>query len=339
MPHKMINLALQGGGAHGALTWGVLDKLLEDNRIGFDCISATSAGAVNAAVLAQGLINDDRDEARELLRVYWKAISDAGTLYSPIKLSLLESMMHVMPNESISFFMFDSITKLLSPYEFNPLDINPLRDIVESLVDFEKIKQLKNPKLLISATNVCTGKIKIFQKEEITLDAIMASACLPFLFKTVHIDNEDYWDGGYMGNPALFPLIYHASAPDILIVHINPIHRDKSPKTASDIMNRINEVSFNSSLMRELRAVAFVTQLLDNGWIKKAHEKKVRRIYLHGIRADKDMEQYHVASKFNTEWPFLLSLFEKGRQLADEWINTHIDSIGIRSSMDLNEYL
>ena len=311
---KILNLALQGGGTHGALAWGVLDRLLEDKRIEIGSISATSAGAMNAVVLAQGMALGGREAARELLQCFWKRISDAGEMFSPVKLSPIEHTFGIVPELTSTFFMFDVITKLLSPYQFNPAHFNPLREIVDSMVDFDLIRACNIPRLFICATNVRSGKVKVFKNGEISLDAIMASSCLPFLFQAVHINDEYYWDGGYMGNPALFPLIYNSDCQDILIVHINPIQREDVPQTAAEIINRMNEVSFNSSLMREMRAVAFVSELLDKGWIKEEHIASVKRMHMHAIRADKVMQGYSVASKLNTDWRFILHLFEQGRE-------------------------
>ncbi|KTD45795.1 esterase [Legionella rubrilucens] len=336
---KTINLALQGGGTHGALAWGVLDRLLEDGRIDIDCISATSAGAMNAVILAQGMANGGPDEARDLLAHFWKTISDAGVFFSPVKVTWLEQWLGITPEFSQGYFLFDMMTKLFSPYEFNPGNVNPLRDIVESLVDFNQISQSKALRLFICATNVRTGKIKVFQNEEIGLDAVMASSCLPFLFQAVQVKEDFYWDGGYMGNPALFPLIYESHHNDILIIHINPIQREKLPQKASEIINRMNEVSFNSSLMREMRAVAFVSKMLDEGWIKDEYAQTMKRIYMHAIRADKAMENYSVASKLNTDWEFILHLFDLGRHLADDWLKENLIHLGKRSSIDINEYL
>lgn len=336
---KRINLALQGGGTHGALAWGILDYLLEDGRLVIDSICATSAGATNAAVLAQGMLNGGNDGARQLLRDFWKAISDAGQLYSPLKLSQTEQLFHIKPEHSAAYWLFDTLTKMYSPYQFNPFNFNPLRDILGSFVDFDQIKAARSPDLYLSATNVKTGKIKIFHNEEISLDAVMASACLPFLFQSVEIQGEYYWDGGYMGNPAIFPLIYHSNVDDVLIIHINPILRDEVPESAADIMNRINEISFNSSLMREMRAIAFVTRLLEDGWIKEAFRHQMKSVKVHAIRADKVMQTFSVASKLNTDWEFMQALFAKGRELAKQWLDEHYEHVNHRSSIDLNEYL
>lgn len=336
---KTINLALQGGGTHGALAWGVLDRLLEDGHIDMDCISATSAGAMNAVVLAQGMADGGPEKARELLAYFWKKISEAGVFFSPVKVNWLEQWMGITPEFSQGYFFFDMMTKLFSPYEFNPANINPLRDILDSLVDFKQISQNKHLRLFICATNVKTGKIKVFQQDDVSLDAVMASSCLPFLFQAVQIQDEYYWDGGYMGNPALFPIIYNSNYNDIVIIHINPIQRDTMPRKASEIINRMNEVSFNSSLMREMRAVAFISNMLDQGWIKDEYAKKMKRIFMHAIRADKVMENYSVASKLNTDWDFIVHLFDQGRHLADDWIRDNVIHLGKRSSIDINEYL
>ncbi|VEG91520.1 patatin-like phospholipase family protein [Legionella spiritensis] len=336
---KIINLALQGGGAHGALAWGVLDKLLEDGRIEFDSISATSAGAMNAVILTQGIASGGNRGARELLHRFWKEISDVGQIYSPVHITQYEQLLNIAPELSPTYFLFDMMTKLFSPYQFNPINFNPLRDILESMVDFKQVRTCKSPRLHISATNVRTGKIKVFNNEEISLDAIMASSCLPYLFQSVNIGSESYWDGGYMGNPALYPLIYNSKSPDILIVHINPIQREEVPQSASEIINRINEISFNSSLMREMRAIAFVSKMLDEGWLKEEYAKKMKRMFIHAIRADKAMEESSVASKFNTDWEFILLLHDVGRELATTWLEQNFNHLGVSSSIDINEYL
>lgn len=336
---KYINLALQGGGAHGALAWGVLDRLLDDDRIAFDSISATSAGAMNAAVLASGLATGGKEGAREALYQFWKEISEVGKFFSPIKKFPIEEFMGVNVDQSMTAMMFDSLSRVFSPYQFNPFNFNPLREVLQHNVDFERIKAYKHLKLFISATNVQTGKIKVFDNSEISVDAIMASACLPFLFQSVHIEDSYYWDGGYMGNPALFPLIYHSDCRDILIVHINPIYRKTLPESATDILNRVNEISFNSSLMREMRAVAFVTQLLDDGWIKEEYRDKIKRIFIHSVRADITMQEYSVASKLNPDWDFLQLLYKEGQQEGNEWLSQHFDALGKKSSIDIKDYL
>lgn len=336
---KTINLALQGGGAHGALAWGIIDKLLEDGRVKIDSISASSAGAMNATILAYGLAKGGNDHARETLYNFWKMISKQGELYSPISPTPIEELFNVKIENTFSYLFFDMLTKVFSPYQLNPANFNPLRDILEKNVDFDMLRNCKELKLFLSATNVKTGKIKVFDNKELSVDAVMASACLPFLFQTVEVDNEYYWDGGYMGNPPIFPLIYNSDCRDILILHINPIFRDTVPKTAADILNRVNEVSFNSSLMREMRAINFVTRLIDDDLIKDKAKDQFKRIFIHAIRADHTMESYSVASKLNPQWKFLKHLYEIGRSQAEQWLKENFNKIGKKSSIDFSEYV
>lgn len=336
---KTINIALQGGGAFGALAWGVLDRLLEDGRIRFDAVSATSAGAMNAVLLAQGLATGDHDKARELLGKFWKMISEAGELYSPIKRTPLEEMLGIPTELSASYLFFDTLSHVFSPSQLNPFNINPLRDVLEKNVDFEQMRSSKKLKLFISATNVKTGKIKVFENQEISADVVMASACLPTLFQEVQIGDEYYWDGGYMGNPAFFPLFYHSECKDILIVHILPIYRNALPEKQAEILNRINEVSFNSSLMREMRAIAFINRILDNDWLKDEHKHNIRRVYMHAIRVDDLLQSSSFASTLDVSWPFIEYLFNEGRQHASIWLAENFSKIGKKSSIDMNEYL
>lgn len=329
---KTVNLALQGGGAHGAFTWGVLDRLLEDDRIAFEGISATSAGAANATVLAYGLTLGGREGARAALRDFWRRVSHAAT-FSPLQPSLLDRLTHNHGLEnSPAHLVFDIMSRLLSPYQLNPLNYNPLRKVLEAVVDFERLRRSTAVRLFLSATNVRTGKVRIFSCQEVTVDAVLASACLPFLHQAVEIDGEAYWDGGYMGNPAIFPLIYHCRSPDVVIVHINPIERPDVPNTARDIMNRINEISFNSSLMREMRAIAFVSRLIEEG---KLAETDVKRMRIHAVEAQDVMQGLGVASKLNADWEFLLHLHEIGRERASAWLEGDFAHVGERSGVDL----
>lgn len=330
---RPVNLALQGGGAHGAFTWGVLDRLLEDKRIAFDGVSATSAGAMNAAVMACGLTLGGREGARDALAGFWRGISDAGT-WSPFQPSLLDRMVgdHSL-RRSPAFFAFDAVTRLLSPYEFNPLNINPLRAVLLRCVDFDALRSTTCPlKLFLCATNVRTGKVKIFDNSEVSVDAVLASACLPSLFQAVEISGEAYWDGGYMGNPPIFPLIYGCQSRDVLVVHINPLRREWLPCSASEILNRVNEISFNSSLMREMRAIHFVTRLIDEGYVC---DGSLRRMLIHSIAADDDMSAIGAASKLNSDWQFLTDLRRIGRRRADEWLAANFERIGVESTVDL----
>ena len=334
---KKINLAFQGGGAHGAVTWGVADRLLEDDRLAIDAISGCSAGAVNAAAVAYGLHKGGAEGAREILDHLWKSISEAGQYYSPVRANPFPVVSFGGSDllNAWTYQAFDAVTRTLSPYQFNPFDINPLRDILDGCIDFESLRHCEATKLFVAATNVRTGKVQVFETRDISTDVICASTCLPFLFKAVEINGEHYWDGGYMGNPVLFPFFYEAESSDVVIVHVNPIEREELPKTAPDIMNRVNEISFNSSLMRELRAISFVHKLLDDGWIKDEYRDRLRDIRIHSIRSDKAMADYDISTKFRTDWKFLSELKEKGRAIADDWLKENCNAVGERSSVDL----
>lgn len=329
---KSVNLALQGGGAHGAFAWGVLDRLLEEEAIAFEGISATSAGAVNAVVCAYGLTVGGREGARSALREFWRQISCAALL-SPLQPSLYDRLTGNRKLEtSPAYLLLHILTQVVSPYELNPFNYNPLLDVLERQVDFERLRLGAQVKLFLSATNVRSGKIRVFENHEMSAKVVLASTCLPFMFQAVEIDEEYYWDGGYMGNPALFPLIYHCDTSDIVVVHINPICRPDVPKTAAEILNRINEISFNSSLMREVRAVEFLNKLIEDGGSHVSHIKKVR---LHAVEADEIMQGLGVASKLNADWAFLLELYKIGRSKADEWIRNELSNVGVRSTVDV----
>ena len=229
---KQVNLALQGGGAHGAITWGVLDRLLEEKNLEIDSISGASAGAVNATALAYGIHLNGPDGAKETLETLWRTISEVGTLYSPVKKTPFDTLLTGFNlTDSISYRMFDAFTRTLSPYQFNPFNIDPLRNILEKIIDFDRLRACTKSRLYLSATNVRTGKVHVFGTPDVSVDVVSASACLPFLYKAVEIDGEHYWDGGYMGNPVLFPFFYEADASDVIVVHVNPIERDTVPKT------------------------------------------------------------------------------------------------------------
>jgi NTE family protein len=333
---KTINLALQGGGSHGAITWGVIDRLLEDDRIAIEAISGASAGAVNAAALAFGLFDGGPARARQTLNDLWRMIAEVGAFYSPVRRTPLEIAADDNSLEdSISYQFFDIFTRLYSPYQFNPFNINPLRGILHRCIDFDRLRQCTSTKLFLSATNVRTGKVHIFRTKDASIDAVLASACLPFLFRAVEIDGEAYWDGGYMGNPVLFPFIYEADAQDVVIVHVNPIERNEIPVTAPDILNRINEISFNSSLLRELRAIAFVQKLLEEGWIKEEHRHQLRKLRIHSIRSDDAVADLSVATKFNVDWRFLTTLRDRGRAIAEGWLQQNFDFLDEQSSVDI----
>lgn len=333
-PEKTINLALQGGGAHGAFAWGVLDRLLEEESIKFEGVSACSAGAMNAVVLAYGLSLGGRDGAKTALTNFWRRISHSS-IFSPLQPSAFDRLTHNHSLESSpAFLLLDLLTRVMSPYQFNPLNFNPLRDVLEQVVDFELLQNECAVKLFLSATNVRTGKVKVFDNKHVNIDSVLASACLPFLFQAVEIDGEHYWDGGYMGNPAIFPLIYNCESTDVVVVHINPINRDTVPYTANEIMNRINEISFNSSLMREMRAIAFVTKLIDE---QKVRDGSLKRMFIHSIEAEDFMRGLSVSSKLNPDWEFLTHLRDIGREQADAWLAENSHKLNSESTINFAE--
>jgi NTE family protein len=337
---KRVNLALQGGGAHGAFAWGILDKFAEDGRLDIEGLSATSAGSMNAVVYAQGRMNGGLDGARAALEKFWRDISDAGQSFSPVRASGWEALLGLGLEQSPAYVLFDALTRTFSPYQFNPFNFNPLRDVLAKNVDFDAVHACRCVELFICATNVRTGQPRIFRNREVTLEAVLASACLPFLFQAVEIDAEHYWDGGYMGNPALYPLFNHTHSRDIVIAHINPIFRPQLPTTAPEIQNRLNEITFNSSLLRELRAIAFVTKLIEQDWLKDEHRDKLKHILIHSIRADESLCDLTVASKFRTDWEFLCRLRDLGRAAAARWLEASFDHVGYHSTVDLrSEYL
>ena len=332
---KRINLALQGGGAHGAFAWGVMDKFLEDGRIEIEGISGTSTGSMNAVVYAYGALKG-KDAARTVLHDYWQAISNAGQRYSMVKQTPWEQMFGGWSMErSIASEGFKLLTSTFSPYQLNPMNFNPLRELLDAHVDFEELVTSRATKLFLSATNVRTGKVRVFHTREITADVVLASACLPFLFQAVEIDGEHYWDGGYMGNPALYPLFYHTDSRDVVILQINPVERAGPPTQSSEIANRVNEITFNSALIKELRSVYFVQQLLDQGKIKEEYRDDFKYMLIHSIRADSALSDLPVSSKFAYEWDFLTMLRDRGRDCASEWIDRYFKDIGIRSTVDL----
>ena len=339
-----INLALQGGGAHGAFTWGALDRLLEEGDIEIDGLTATSAGAMNAAAVKRGWVMAGRDGAREWLERFWLKLTG---LDGPCSEAVIDWLRTVSPTPALTARLLeyspavvtaDAITRVLSPYQFNPTNYHPLRAVVEEMLDADGFGSTTGPKLFINATNVRDGKPRVFVGAEITADAILASACLPTLYQAIEIDDpktgrrEAYWDGGYTGNPALYPLFYHTRTPDLLIVHINPLHREELPKTASEIVSRINEVSFNASLLHELRAIAFVNRLLDQGVIP---EGKMKRNNIHSISDDKLMNMLGMATKLTISRTLLLQLKDAGRAAMDTFLAERRQDLGKQSSVNL----
>jgi NTE family protein len=331
MPPKSINIALQGGGSHGAFTWGVLDRLLEEKQITFEAVTGASAGAMNAVVLADGLAHGCSAYAREKLRAFWQAVA-ALARTSPLQRAPMDVWRGVWNlDNSPAFLWFDMLSRLASPYDLNPFDYNPLKDLLKAHVDFDRVRT--SPlQVFISATKVETGRPKVFERSTLTPEHVMASACLPHLYQAVEIDGVPYWDGGYMGNPPLWPLFDHSQSDDVLIVQINPITRTGVPKSARDILNRMNEITFNTSLLHELRSIDFVGRLIDAG---RMQGTGYRRVFVHMISDEALMSSLGASSKLNAETSFLTLLFESGRKAASGWLEAHLSALGNRSSIDL----
>jgi NTE family protein len=321
---KRVNLALQGGGAHGAFTWGVLDYLLEDGRLVFSGVSGASAGAVNAVMLADGLARGGPQEARKRLAEFWRAASLGGGLPGPQR-AVLDRLLALIPAGGSPVQVFvDAMSRLMSPYDFNPLNINPLKDLIERFVDFDAIRNDRALELFIAATNVHTGRLRVFRRDDVSADVVMASAALPHVFRAVEIEGVPYWDGGFTGNPAILPLI-SSNTDDVLLVQIAPLTRDETPVSARDILNRVNEISFSSSLAAELRALEYVGR----GDGRSASGIHVHRILLDGL--DKRLS----GSRLKTDYDFFALLHRAGRRAARRFLDRHFQDIGRRSTLDL----
>jgi NTE family protein len=333
---KRINLALQGGGAHGAFTWGVLEHLLSDERLVVEGISGTSAGAVNAVMLADGLARGGRAEAQKRLADFWRAVSNNGNL-PPLQRAVVDRLLSFVPLEGSPMQAWlDVLSRYFSPYDFNPLNINPLRELFDRFVDFEALRAFSDLQIFISATNVQTGRVRIFSREKITAEAVMASACLPLLFRAVEIDGVPYWDGGYLANPVIFPFFGTTKTEDVLVVQINPLVRQKTPTSAGEIMNRINEITFNSSLLAEYRAIEFVARLIDQGRLPRGiRPGQYRRVNVHRIVLDRFGTQFDTFSKISTDYDFFEMLHVIGKRAARRFLDEHFDDIGVRSTVDL----
>ena len=333
---KPLCIALQGGGAHGAFTWGVLDRLLEEDSMVTEAMCGTSAGAVNAVTCAYGLHVGGPLKAKELMEKLWHKVAMSGSfLFKPSIVDQLFGNGDI--HNSPGFMMFNSISQFLSPYNFNPLNYNPLRDILTDLIDFDDLKLYNKKKLFICATNVKTNRAKIFTNSEISVDAVLASACLPFLFQAVEIEGQYYWDGGYMGNPPIFPLITNTNVRDIVLIKINSININSVPTSARDIADRVNEISFNSSLINEMKLIHYRNELIRNG-ILTTDNKTNREIFVHTISGYEALSQMSQSSKMNISWEFLLSLKEKGRQTAEKWLQTSYQEVGLKSTFDVEEH-
>ncbi|MFA7666403.1 MAG: patatin-like phospholipase family protein [Burkholderiaceae bacterium] len=315
----VVNLGLQGGGSHGAFTWGVLDYLLEDGRIDFEGLSGASAGAMNAVVLAYGWLENGRDGAREALDRFWRSVGGTPSIFGSGTLGVWG----------------DLLARTFSPYQLNPANLNLMRGILASQIDFARLRSESPFKLFVAATNVRTSQVRVFNAAELSVDVLLASSCLPTVFHTVIIDDEPYWDGGYMADPPLFPFFYQCVTRDLLLVLINPIERDEVPRSPSDIFDRLNEITFNAALVSEIRAIAFVQKLLGEGWLKPEFESALTPVMMHAVRADGILSGLGADSKFTTAMPFLLDLRDRGRQAAAEWLEQSLPDVGRRSSIDV----
>jgi NTE family protein len=330
----LVDFALQGGGAHGAFTWGVLDRLLEEPWLRIDGISGTSAGAMNAAVLIDGHADEGADGARAALEHFWQRVSRAALL-SPLRRTPLDVLLGRWTlDHSPVFVAMDLMARLFSPYDLSPGGANPLRNILAETVDFDRLAQA-SIKLFVTATNVRTGRGRVFRNSEITPDVLLASACLPTLFQAIEIDGESYWDGGYSGNPTITPLVRECNSKDTILVQINPVERPGLPRSARDILNRLNEVSFNAVLLKELRMIALLRQVAqpDNSESAKWADMRIHRI------SSDLMVELGYSSKLNAEWEFLCMLRDEGRRAGDAFLRAHHDDLGRRSTFDLDELL
>jgi NTE family protein len=329
-----IDLALQGGGSHGAFTWGVLDRLLEESWLVIEGISGTSAGAMNAAVLVGGHAAGGPAGARAALEAFWRRVSRAALL-SPFQRGPLDILLGRWTlDTSPAFIAMDLMARVVSPYSLNPAGVNPLRDILAESVDFTRLADAAI-KLFITATNVHTGRGRVFRNSEISPDVLLASACLPTLFHAVELDGESYWDGGYSGNPTMTPLVRECASRDTILVQINPVERPGTPRTARDILNRLNEVSFNAVLLKELRMIALLRQIAPAGDAEGAAWAEMR---IHRVASDV-MVDLGYSSKLNAEWAFLTMLRDEGRRAADAFLSAHSADLGVRSTYDLDELL
>jgi NTE family protein len=329
-----IDIALQGGGAHGAYAWGVLDRLLEEPWLQIEGISGTSAGAMNAAVLVAGHAEGGAERARAVLETFWRRVALAGA-FSPMRRGPLDVLLGRWTLDSNPLYVaFDLASRIFSPYDVNPAALNPLRSVLADSVDFDRLATAPI-KLFVTATNVRTGRLRIFRNKDVTPDALLASACLPFMFQAIELDGEAYWDGGYAGNPPILPLVRECDSDDTILIPINPIERPGTPRSAREIINRVNEVSFNAGLLKELRMIALLRQVADPGSAEGARWGRMR---IHMI-ATETMKYLGVSSKLNAEWSFFGFLREEGRRRAGEFLATHADDLGRRSTVDIDQLL
>ena len=325
---KVVNLALQGGGSHGAFAWGVLDRMPEEQTLHFEGISGTSAGAINAVVLAEGLAAGGREGAKEALRAYWQKVSD---LWSRGPFGSSGGTSNFGLENSPGFRFLEPMTHFASPYQLNPFNYNPFKDMLAAAINFERVRRQIALKLFVSATDVQTAKVKVFVGKELRAEHVLASTCLPLLMQAVEIDGEYYWDGMYSGNPAIYPLVYECESRDILLVHITPAERPGVPTTSPAIMNRMQEISSNTSLIREMRMIASYNKLIEQGRMGGG-----KRMLMHVIEAEEFIRAFSWSSRLNADWDFLQHLYNMGRARADRWLEANFDRLGIESTVDLD---
>lgn len=334
---RRVSLALQGGGAHGAFTWGVLDRLLEDDRLAVEAVSGTSAGAMNAAALAAGYAQGGREGARRALERFWISTAERAA-FSPFQRPWIDRLLGRWDlDRSPGYFWFNLLGNFVSPYQTNPFNHHPLRDILADQIDIEAVRACQAVRVFVTATNVRTGRARVFGREDLSLDALLASACLPHVFQAVEIDGDPYWDGGYMGNPAIWPLIYGCQSADVVLVQINPLVREGVPRTPREIDNRMNEIAFNSALMHEMRAIAFVQRLVEQDMLKEPFADRYKNMRVHMIGDEEGMKSLGVSSKSNAERAFFEHLKAAGRACAGRWLGTNFDALGVHSSVDVRE--
>ena len=330
----LIDLALQGGGSHGAFTWGVLDRLMDEPWLRIDGISGTSAGAMNAVVLAAGFAADGPDGAKAALHAFWRRVAHAAR-FSPIRRSPLDILLGRWTLDTSPFYLaFDLASRVFSPYDLSLAGANPLRDVLAASVDFARVARAPI-QLFVTATNVHTGRGRVFRNAELTPDVLLASACLPTLFQAIEIDGEPYWDGGYSGNPTITPLVRECKSQDTLLIAVNPVERPGTPRSARDILDRLNEISFNATLLKELRMIALLRQVADPGSIEG---RKWGHMRIHLVASDA-LAELGASSKFNVEWDFLCMLRDEGRRAAEAFLSVSSENIGRRSSIDLDVLL
>jgi NTE family protein len=331
---KKVAIALQGGGSHGAFTWGVMDALLEDDRIEIEGVSGTSAGGMNATAIIQGLLKNGNKGAREMLKIYWTKLGEMGKK-SPLQFNANEKKVnHYDLSSNPTFQLMNLMGTFLSPYQTNPHNKHPMRPLVDEIFDFPLLQKAKDHKLFLCATHIASGKLKIFTGKEITPDTLLASACVPSLFQAIEVDGDFYWDGGFIGNPAIYPLIYNCKTPDVIVIQIRRVHDPIVPRTVHDINNRLGEITQNACLTREMRAIAFISQLIDDGIIPPG---KIKKLNMHLIRDDAFFGSLDRATGFSSDPDFLAYLFGQGRKCGKKWIEQHFEGVGNRTTADLAE--